>query len=265
MPALDSLRVVALDRLVLHEAHDEARLRRVLGAMDEEGFQRNPVIVAPLPGEPDSSGRYFVLDGAHRSHALRGLGSPLALVQVVGLPERADGWAHLIPNPDGLEERLRSLDGVEVGPVSTGNWWPSGDRDFIAEVALSGGRIALRVREEGVASMVRALWSLRKAYPEGGRYRRVRPGEPVRDGEAVVSYRRFTPAELVAVVERGRVLPAGVTRFVVGERVLNVRLPLAALREGDEGAAEAELRALVRAAREADRVRYYGEPVVLFE
>jgi hypothetical protein len=109
------------------------------------------------------------------------------------------------------------------------------------------------------------MWALREAYPEGGRYRRVKPDEPARTGEAVVSYRRFTPGELVAVVEGERVLPAGVTRFVVGERVLNVRLPLEMLRDGALPGRNAELAALVRAAREADRVRQYVEPVVLFE
>jgi len=265
MPALDSLRVLALDRLVLHEAHDEARLGRLRQAMEEEGFQRNPVIVAPLPGDPtDGRGRYLVLDGAHRSHALAGMGIPLALVQVVALPERADGWGHLIPHSNGLEERLRSLDDVEAGPVPLRD--RLGDDRFLAEVAFhDGGSLPLRVRDEGVGPVVKGLWSLRGAYPDGGRYRRVRPGEPVGAGEAVISYRRFTPAELVAVVEGGGVLPAGVTRFVVGERVLNVRLSLAMLREGDAGRANAELGRLVHAAREADRIRYYGEPVVLFE
>ena len=114
---------------------------------------------------------------------------------------------------------------------------------------------------------VRALWALRKAYPEGGVVRRVDPGRPVGSaaGEAVVFYRRFTPEELAEVVSAGEVLPAGVTRFVVEERVLNVRYPLGLLEKGEPAARNAELREFVRRSWQGGRVRYYAEPVVLFE
>jgi len=81
----------------------------------------------------------------------------------------------------------------------------------------------------------------------------------------VISYRRFTPAELVEVVLAGEVLPAGITRFVVQERVLNVRYPLGLLEKGETAARNAELREFVRRSWQAGRVRYYAEPVILFE
>jgi hypothetical protein len=263
------LRVVEIYRLVLHEAHDEARLERVRRAIEGENVQRNPVVVAPLPPSQNGSsdgGRFFVLDGAHRVHALRGIGCRFALVQVVALPDRAEGWGHLVADATGLRENLEATPGIEFaadpdGPGVTGG-------RFLAEARLSGGeRVFVSAAGEGggAGALVRGLWALREAYPDGGRYRRVKPDESVGAGEAVISYRRFKPAELVAVAEGGAVLPAGVTRFVVGERVLGVRLPLELLRDGDLPGRNAELDALVRAAREADRVRYYGEPVVLFE
>ena len=77
IPSLRSLRLVDLECLILHEAHDEDRLIRLRDRMKAEGEQRNPVIVSP------HEDRYLVLDGAHRVHALEELGSPLALVQMV--------------------------------------------------------------------------------------------------------------------------------------------------------------------------------------
>ena len=58
--------------------------------------------------------------------------------------------------------------------------------------------------------------------------RRVEPDGTVRlsEGEALIRYRRFTPRELAAIVDSGTVLPAGITRFRVKERVLGVRYPL---------------------------------------
>ena len=84
-------------------------------------------------------------------------------------------------------------------------------------------------------------------------------------GEALLVYRRFSPRELVEVVESGKVLPAGITRFPVRERVLNVRYPLDLLEEGDPAIRTAELGELVEQALRKNRVRYYAEPVVLFE
>jgi hypothetical protein len=61
------------------------------------------------------------------------------------------------------------------------------------------------------------------------------------------------------------VLPAGITRFHVRERVLNVRYPLEKMRNGDASTRNAELRAFVESFWNENRIRYYREPVVLFE
>ncbi len=255
IPALNDLRVVELSCLILHEAHDPARLARVREEIADEGVQRNPVIVAPY------ADRYLLLDGAHRARALGELGCRFALVQLVELPERAGSWGHLLDEA-GLEEALRSVEEVEVSETAP-------ERDCLAEAWFPGGeKLFARAREEGLVPAVRALWALRKAYPEGGDLvRRVDPGRPVGPaaGEAVLFYRRFTPTELVEVVSAGEVLPAGVTRFVFEERVLNVRYPLGLLEGGEPEARDAELREFVRRFWQEGRVRYYGEPVILFE
>jgi L-serine kinase (ATP) / ParB family transcriptional regulator, heme-responsive regulator len=114
---------------------------------------------------------------------------------------------------------------------------------------------------------VRALWELQTLYPKGVVVRRVEPDGTVRlsGGEVLVRYRTFTPGELAAIVDSGAVLPAGITRFRVRERVLGVRYPLDRMKDGDATTQNVRLREFVRGRWEEDRVRYYGEPVVLFE
>ena len=254
IPALNDLRIVELSCLILHEAHDGARLARVREGVREEAVQRNPVIAAPY------GDRYLVLDGAHRVRALAELGCRLALVQLVEPPERAESWAHLLPAA-GLEAALRSIGGVEVLHERPGS-------ACLAEVRFHDGRrLYVRAKKGGLVPEVRALRALQAVYPEGPVVRRVDPGGPVAfaRGEALLLYRRFAPAELAQAVEQGEVLPAGITRFVVGERVLNVRYPLRLLADGDPARRSAELRESVRASWEKGRVRRYAEPVVLFE
>jgi hypothetical protein len=249
IPSLEDLLLVDLGCLILHEAHDEDRLVRLRERIEAEREQRNPVIVSP------HEDRYLVLDGAHRIRALGELGSRFALVQVVEPPEKAEGWGHLL-NGVGRAE-LDNIKGIEV----------SGDVP-LAEVVTAGGEtLLLSAKEHGLRGQVRALWALRSFYPRGVVVRRVEPYGTARisGGEALIRYRSFTPAELAEIVDSGTVLPAGITRFRIQERVLGVRYPLDRMMDGDLRTRNAELREFVERRWAENRVRYYGEPVVLFE
>jgi hypothetical protein len=252
IPSLEDLLLLDLGCLILHEAHDEDRLVSLRERIEAEREQHNPVIVSP------HEDRYLVLDGAHRVRALGELGSRFALVQVVEPPEKAEGWGHLL-NGVGRSE-LDNIEGIEVSDrVSDAP---------LAEVEIAGGEILLlSAKEDGLRSQVRALWDLRSFYPKGVVVRRVEPKSKARlsDGEALIRYRSFTPRDLAEIVDSGTVLPAGITRFRVRERVLGVRYPLDRMMEGDPRARNAELREFVESRWEENRVRYYGEPVVLFE
>lgn len=156
---------------------------------------------------------------------------------------------------------LRSAERIEISEIPP-------ERISLAEACFHGGRrLFILSLEEDLASEVRALWALQEAYPLGKVVRRVDPGKPVEVpfGEAVLLYRCFTPGELLEIVSEGEVLPAGITRFIIEERVLNVRYPLALLAEGDFAARNAELEAFIGEALQRNRVRRYTEPVVLFE
>lgn len=242
--------MVESERLLLHEARDPVRLRRLQETIEEEGVQSHPVIVTP------HGDRYLVLDGAHRVSALHGLGCRLVMTQVVEPPEVVESWSHLLRD-GGVLPALRSLKGVEV----------SGNREgsYLARVAAAGGEAFVRAREPGLLPEVRALWEVQGAYPE--EVRRAAPGEPVElsSGEELVSYRDFTVGELVEVVSRGVELPAGITRFRVRSRVLGVRFPLEKMLDGEVAARNGELEEHVRSHWERSRVRYYEEPVVMFE
>lgn len=252
IPSLNDLRLVRLEDLILHEAHDEDRLIRLRVRMEAEGEQRNPIIVS---SQGDCC---LVLDGAHRVRALKELGCRLALVQLVDPPERAESWAHLL---DGVG--LQELGGVEEVEIFEGPKDAS-----LAEVqSAEGRRVSLRSRQESLTSEVRALWALQALYPEGVVVRRVDPDAPVElgEGQVMIRYRPFSANELVEIVRSGAVLPAGITRFRVRERVLGVRYPLEKMKDGDVPARNAELRAFVERLWGENRIRYYGEPVVLFE
>jgi len=250
--SLEDLRLVDLGCLILHEAHDEDRLVSLRERIEAESEQRNPVIISP------HEDRYLVLDGAHRVRALGELGSRFALVQVVEPPEKAEGWGHLLNGVRRTE--LDTIEGIEVSDRP-------GDAP-LAEVETAGGEtFLLSAKEDGLPGRVQALWDLQSFYPKGVVVRRVEPDGTARlsGGKALIRYQPFTPGELAEIVDSGTVLPAGITRFRVRERVLGVRYPLDRMMEGDPRARNAELREFVESRWEENRVRYYAEPVILFE
>jgi hypothetical protein len=180
------------------------------------------------------------------------------LVQRVESPAKAEGWGHLLSGVGPAE--LDAIEGIEVSERP--------GRNPLAEVERAGGgTIFLSATEEGLQSRVRALWGMRSLYPEGVLVRRVQPDGAVRPsaGEVLIRYRTFSPGELAAIVDSGTVLPAGITRFRIQERVLGVRYPLDGMREGEAAAQNAKLKEFVERSWGEDRIRYYGEPVVLFE
>ena len=251
IPSLNDLRLVGLEDLILHESHDEDRLLRLRERIEDEGEQRNPVIVS------SQEGCCLVLDGAHRVRALQELGCSLALVQFVEPPETAESWAHLIEGVD--LPQLRSIGEIEVSGRPRNR--------PLAEVETPGGTVFLRARKEGLLVEVQALWALQALYPEGVVVRRLEPDAPVKlaEGETMIRYRPFTPGELIEIVRSGAVLPAGITRFRLRERVLGVRYPLTKMKNGNAPTRNAELKAFVERLWRENRIRYYKEPVVLFE
>jgi L-serine kinase (ATP) / ParB family transcriptional regulator, heme-responsive regulator len=250
--ALNGLRLVALDDLILHEAHDARRLARLRERLEWERVQRNPVIVS------SHDGGYLVLDGAHRVHASRDVGNALVLVQLTPMPDTPESWAHVVMNP--RLERLKDMKHLRVSSSAEGI--PT------ARIEAPGGeRLDVFPLDKGLDGEVLALCELQEVYPKDAVVSRLDPHAPVSlgAGEVRILYRSFTPAELVDVVHSGNLLPAGITRFRIRERVLGVRYPLERMRGGDLGARNAELREFVERHWQTNRVRRYDEPVVVFE
>lgn len=256
LAALRNLRLVESESLLLHEAHDPERLSRLRDTIRSEGVQRHPVI-ATARGE-----KFLVLDGAHRARALSELGYHFTLIQEVEPPEVSEAWGHVLDRePAEVWSGLRSLEDAALAERES-------EGGALAVVELGGERVFVRALEKGLAAEVRALWGLQAVYRPGRRVLRVGPEETAGHdygGGVVIRYRGFTAGELAEVVDSGLVLPAGITRFRLRERVLGVCFPLERMSNGEPGERNAELKSFVVRLWEENRVRSYDEPVVLFE
>jgi len=252
---LDDLALVSLDELVLHETIEPLRAERVRAEIARAGVLADPVVVTPA-----GPGRWLVLDGAHRTAALRSLGMRSAVVQVMTLsPAGAhlDSWAHDLP-VGGVPHDL-DAPGPVGGPV------------LVARVGRQApdGTWADGVPVTGPADPVAraaVMSALARRYA-GRPYRRAVPGTAVRPGVAArVRWAPWSAEDLLTLITARGTLPAGTTRFVLPGRVLGVRVGLSVLaaepRGGEDGTGE---HAEVVTALRRQTVRTYTEAVHVVE
>lgn len=254
------LRVVPLASIVPHEESEPRRVAKIVGRLAADTVLANPPVVAEV-GE-----RLVLLDGANRVGALRVLDYRYAIVQVVRPADlRLEMWHHALldATPDKLLATLRGAPDVEL---HTPDGAVPGERT-VCRVLLADGRPFVAVAPAGVHRLA-SMNSLVRAYTEQAVVRRTtEPDLAVHpDAAAVVAFPRLSADGVFDAVATGLRLPAGITRFVLPNRVLLLNAALAPLRsEHPAGELNEWLTGLVAGRRAEGRVRHYPEAVYVLD
>ena len=267
------LRVVPQERCVLHEQTDEERVARLVTRIDTEGSLRNP----PILGRHAGLDMLIVLDGATRVTALRALGAPHILAQVVDYDDdeiELHTWSHVLSGIT-LDALVRAL--ADETLIREQRCDPQDaeaalhQRETLAYLADQDGRcVALGTGEDMVAQAA-ALRRLFAAYAGRAQIARVGPAEwrarlSAGAAEVAVVFPIHTKEDLVSLARADSVLPAGITRHIIPGRALRVNAPLALLRDARPLAdKQAWLDAWAHERRAERGVRYYAEPTYLFD
>jgi L-serine kinase (ATP) / ParB family transcriptional regulator, heme-responsive regulator len=219
MNVLSSLQVMEAERICLHEEHEPARLDDTCSALCQDGVLRHPPLAMRM-----KDGRYLILDGAHRTAALRQMGCRWIPVQVVDPADfRLEAWDHLVPMGTWLYGLLHDAH----------LRWEAERRhkQLVAEVMYpSGKRLYLYAREKSHdrSEKLHAWHRIVSAYSRKYAVQRVARGSVSlpEEGTVCLRYPVCTIEEIEKIVASGQVMPAGVTRFLVSGRLLNLRIPL---------------------------------------
>lgn len=264
------LRFVAIEQVVPHEAVDEKRSSRLGDRIHEEGVIRNPPLVARVED------RFVVLDGATRSAALRQMGYPHIVVQDVDVHGEVslETWHHVVRAipVDRLVEVMSQVPGIIIDET------PPDDAPIrvieyggLCSVSTIDGRGFVVHARPGL-NRFDAIAAFADAYIAAATVsrnleRNVRTlGAWYPDMTALVEYPQFTVEQVLLAAGSGRLLPAGVTRFLVPGRVLRLDIPLEML--SAEKTLEEKNRWLAEYLAEKERkgkIRYYREPVYLLD
>jgi hypothetical protein len=273
---LPKLSFLAVECLIIHEWHDEQRTPPLIKRIQRSGILRNPPIVSPLP---DDSGRYMVLDGANRTTALRKMGFPHALVQIVQPDDpglRLQKWNHVIWELSA-EDFLRGVSELPDINLSTSedlNEEPDlwGDCGLAVIQLPDGGAYTVCTSDNELVNRVRQLNAIVDCYKDqshldrtfADRVEKLQGIYPNLCG--LVIFPHFDVQHVMSLAGQGYLLPAGITRFTVSPRALHVNYPLEELaseKSLEEKNADLQRWIQHRIARKG--IRYYAEPTFLFD
>ncbi|GEM_PF-4841366 len=223
------LRIVPLASIKFQEGVIDEKAHLLAENMRNLGEIINPVVVALLENKG-----FVQLDGASRLAALSILGAPWAFIHVVDYKDVSlTTWVHATrmdssalrrlddedPNIRLTEIRQRRVDGEGIenfGLVATA-MFAGGDHFGI----YSSGGLMKRVK---TANQLIGLYQLRpeqRVDTDGGGIAEalIAAGNLGPDGVAI-EYANFSSPEIIQVVEAGELLPPGITKHRLQQRVL---------------------------------------------
>lgn len=257
------LRIVPLDSIKLQEGVTDEKASSLAANMRKRNEIINPVVVAPL-----SEQRFVQLDGASRTVALSIIGAPWSFVHVVPYESVAvTTWVHTtrmdssaLHRLDDTDQNIRlseaggSIDGFEL--VATA-MFAEGDHFGIH----SSGGLIKRVQ---VANQLIGLYQLRpeqRVDTDGdGIARALQAAHALGPDGVTIEFSPFSQSEILCIVERGELLPPGVTKHRLNQRII-MNYPLNLLL--DDRLTQEEQNAILAKALDGIKFHPYRDQVVL--
>ncbi len=271
---LPTLKILPIDRLILHEDHDLQRTLPLVAKLRAQGILRNPPIVMPLT---DGSDRYMVLDGANRVTSLREMEFPHIVAQVVeaSYPHvNLQTWNHIVwgMNTNTLTNSIQKVKGIKLAKVD-----PQKSLDAPKYMPLQirlpdGSFYILEEAPSDLATHIITLHQIVNTYKTRASLDRtsqtlIESSKKIYpDLTALVIFPPFKIKTVLKLAAQNIVLPTGITRFTVSPRALHLNYPLHELSSGKPiEYKEAYLQHWVEERVKNKGVRHYVEATFLFD
>jgi len=270
------LEFIPVDSLIIHERHDEQRAIPLIRRMRSSAIFLNPPIVTPLG---DGSGKYLVLDGANRTTALRAMGIPHTIAQIVNVDDpglKLENWNHIVweLSPERFLNGILAIPDIEFKVLKSDDALPDpSENDHLATIITADETIrTLHSPSDELFEKVSLLNALADSYRARARLDRTNLRQlhsflniyPKLSG--LVIFPNFRMEDILALAAAGHYLPSGITRFTISPRALHLNYPLAALASTQPlEIKNKELRAWIREQIAHKRIRYYAEATFLFD
>jgi hypothetical protein len=276
IPDLPNLRFLAIGSLVFHEVHDAQRTPPLIERIRESGLFRNPPIVAPLG---DENHRYMVLDGANRITALREMGFPDVLAQIMPPDDpglKLENWNHVVWKLDSQAflSAIREIPGIDLALSEDPHFQPDlmGDCGLAAVQIPGCQRYAACATAPELLRRVELLHAIVDSYKERAWLDRTSVddcdllGDIYPNLSGLVVFPNFKIDDILRLAGAGCLLPTGITRFTASPRALHVNYPLFELASSKPLAEKnADLQEWIQRRIAQKGVRYYAEATFLYD
>lgn len=267
------LRIVPLEQIRFHEAPETDRAARLVERLAEDRHILNPPIVAPL----QQAEGYLLIDGANRISAMRLLGYTCVPVQIINYDDpalRLGSWHHAVMRLLWREwvEQLRALDlAIEATSVAEAEG-ALASREACAALLAADEKAVIIPASKNLRADVHAITRLIDTYKKSFPFERVDQTNFLElksfypDLAALVLFAPFEKNEVMQLVTDHLKLPTGLTRHSIPGRVLRMNIQLDVLRSDLSLADKNEwLEAFVRMRQQERHIRFYPEPVFIFD
>lgn len=277
-----SLRLVSLEQVFPHEAYHGLRVDRLTDTLEQDDHLANPPLVAELPNDQG----YVVLDGATRTTAFKKLNYPHMIVQVVDMQRDVQlySWYHAVLDTlnnggaEGLVATLNKIPNLQIieKPVAQLND-ALHDNGSIAYLITSQKKGYLLRVDQSTSGSNDEDWLdlLNQVVDTYGKWGDVERTLEQRvdnlkamyaDFSALFVFPTFTPDIVLTLANQGRLLPAGITRFVIPGRILRLNAPLEKLRSDEPLSIKQDwLDTFIDEKLNGRSIRFYEEPVILLD
>jgi hypothetical protein len=264
------LRLMSSSEILLHEECEDNRYGRLVERFNEEKVLYNPLIVGRVED------RYMLIDGANRFQALREIGCKAILAQIVdyGSPDVSlRSWFHFVnelTTPE-LETYLKSNN------IEYDKWdgiLPLEKLNHIGVIS-NGSRMMKIIFPEELPKMLNSLSKFNRFYESEYTYTRIDSDTDISSGNVselspeegiLIVYPDFKKEDIIKISRLKQKLPAGISRHLIPNRVLHIKILIEALRSDENlDKRNEELQKHIQYKIDTKKVRLYREPLLIFD
>lgn len=265
-----NLKVVSLDKIFPHEQMDPGRVNRLVERIEQSDVFTNPPIVT------QSNDRYIILDGTTRTASFRKLGFPHIIVQILNETDNytLNTWYHAIRGIES-KELIAYLSGFPEITLFERKLLKLSINIFKEQnicYIRTRDKVTYAVHRKPHVNFFDALNKLTSSYMKISHVSRTLCDDTdilikgFSDLTAHVIFPVLTLNQVRKIADSGNVVPAGITRFIIPGRVMHINADVAYLKS-DKSLEEKNnwLNDLIMDKLANDRIRYYAEPMYLFD
>ena len=281
---LFELRFVHLEDLVYHETCDFKRTQRLAEEIKRDGHLKNPVLVGYISTEEEGKAdqgkdeRWLVLDGVNRVSALKLLNIPDVLVQSVNYEDERiilSSWNHLIfgAKKEEIIEKIKDLN-LEVSPCPL-NWRKEAlkhqktisyflFRDM-SGIVVNNGSFKPEDRVRNLCQLLATYNGRSEICYLDSENHLLSVFDHFKNSSAINLIPRFERKEILDLVQKDVLLPFGLTRFIVPNRVLGLEVSCSVLCASTPlSEKNSFLKELLAYRIKTKKAKFYQESVTLF-